>query len=156
METKRIRTGDLNNCNSLCLLLSLLSFFGGRKKSQTEIATAASASEQRSKMEREVIEGELVLPSHFSFQEEAVPRQVPKGAIQGEAQETQADDPPNPTRFRRQSPFSSSTSTTQLTKLRHANAEVFKLIRSLPDEYVQRYLALLHAEVIMRRITFQH
>ncbi|KAL6531877.1 hypothetical protein OROMI_028240 [Orobanche minor] len=36
------------------------------------------------------------------------------------------------------------------TKLRYANTEVFKVIRSLPDEYVQRYLALRNAAVVLR------
>ncbi|KAK3006538.1 hypothetical protein RJ639_017693 [Escallonia herrerae] len=33
------------------------------------------------------------------------------------------------------------------TNLRYANAEVFKAIRSLPNDYVQRYLALRDAAV---------
>lgn len=36
------------------------------------------------------------------------------------------------------------------TKLRYANAEVFKMIRSLPNDYVQRYLALRNAAVVLR------
>jgi INO80 complex subunit C len=36
------------------------------------------------------------------------------------------------------------------TKLRYADPEVFKQIRTLPDEYVQRYLALRNAAVILR------
>ena len=36
------------------------------------------------------------------------------------------------------------------TKLRYADPEVFKQIRMLPDEYVQRYLALRNAAVILR------
>ncbi|RZR75668.1 hypothetical protein BHM03_00000147 [Ensete ventricosum] len=36
------------------------------------------------------------------------------------------------------------------TKLRYANQDVFKRIRSLPNEYVQRYLALRNAAIILR------
>ncbi|KAG8083364.1 hypothetical protein GUJ93_ZPchr0015g6755 [Zizania palustris] len=36
------------------------------------------------------------------------------------------------------------------TKLRYADPEVFKQIRMLPDEYVQRYLALRNAAVVLR------
>ncbi|KAA8529152.1 hypothetical protein F0562_034049 [Nyssa sinensis] len=36
------------------------------------------------------------------------------------------------------------------TSLRYANADVFKLIRSIPSEYVQRYLALRNAAVVLK------
>ncbi|XP_072982682.1 protein EIN6 ENHANCER isoform X2 [Typha latifolia] len=36
------------------------------------------------------------------------------------------------------------------TNLRYANPDVFKRIRMLPDEYVQRYLALRNAAVVLR------
>ncbi|XP_047067791.1 chromatin-remodeling complex subunit ies6-like [Lolium rigidum] len=36
------------------------------------------------------------------------------------------------------------------TKLRYADPEVFKQIRNLPDEYVQRYLAVRNAAVVLR------
>ncbi|KAG0626813.1 hypothetical protein M758_2G153600 [Ceratodon purpureus] len=36
------------------------------------------------------------------------------------------------------------------TKLRYANAEVFKSIRSLPDEIIQGYLALRNAAVVLK------
>ncbi|KAH9554223.1 hypothetical protein CY35_08G053400 [Sphagnum magellanicum] len=36
------------------------------------------------------------------------------------------------------------------TKLRYANTEVFKLIRSLPDDYIQGYLALRNAAVVLK------
>jgi len=36
------------------------------------------------------------------------------------------------------------------TNLRYANADVFKLVRSLPNEYVQRYLALRNAAVVLK------
>nr|GEU39735.1 chromatin-remodeling complex subunit ies6 [Tanacetum cinerariifolium] len=36
------------------------------------------------------------------------------------------------------------------THMRYANTEVFKLIRSLPNEYVQSYLALRNAAVVLR------
>nr|POF11851.1 protein exordium-like 7 [Quercus suber] len=36
------------------------------------------------------------------------------------------------------------------TNLRYANADVFKLVRSLPKEYVQSYLALRNAAVVLK------
>lgn len=36
------------------------------------------------------------------------------------------------------------------TKLRYANTEVFKIIRSLPNDYVQRYLSLRNAAVVLK------
>jgi len=36
------------------------------------------------------------------------------------------------------------------TKLRYANAEVFKLIRSLPEDTIQGYLALRNAAVVLK------
>lgn len=36
------------------------------------------------------------------------------------------------------------------TTLRYANADIFKVIRSLPNEYVQRYLAMRNAAVVLR------
>eukprot|EP00250_Pteridium_aquilinum_P002703 c12927_g1_i1 orf=74-562(+) len=36
------------------------------------------------------------------------------------------------------------------TKLHFANTEVFKQIRSLPNEYVQQYLALRNAQVVLK------
>ncbi|XP_021682393.2 chromatin-remodeling complex subunit ies6 isoform X1 [Hevea brasiliensis] len=36
------------------------------------------------------------------------------------------------------------------TNLRYASADVFKLVRSLPNEYVQRYLALRNAAVVLK------
>ncbi|KAK8527800.1 hypothetical protein V6N13_085607 [Hibiscus sabdariffa] len=36
------------------------------------------------------------------------------------------------------------------TNLRYANADVFKLVSSLRNEYVQRYLALRKAAVVLR------
>ncbi|KAI9116882.1 hypothetical protein K1719_012248 [Acacia pycnantha] len=36
------------------------------------------------------------------------------------------------------------------TKLRYANAEVFRTVRSLPNEYVQKYLAMRNAAVVLK------
>ncbi|VAH25536.1 unnamed protein product [Triticum turgidum subsp. durum] len=36
------------------------------------------------------------------------------------------------------------------TKLRYADPEVFRQIRMLPEEYVQRYLAVRNAAVVLR------
>eukprot|EP00249_Psilotum_nudum_P011346 c23116_g1_i1 orf=278-673(-) len=36
------------------------------------------------------------------------------------------------------------------TKLRFANTEIFKRIRSLPNEYIQGYLALRNAAVVLK------
>ncbi|GAU39145.1 hypothetical protein TSUD_147670 [Trifolium subterraneum] len=36
------------------------------------------------------------------------------------------------------------------TNLRYANTDVFKTIRSLPNDYVQRYLSLRNAAVVLK------
>ena len=38
------------------------------------------------------------------------------------------------------------------TNLRYANADVFKIVRSLPKEYVQSYLALRNAAVVLKQL----
>ncbi|GAB2231119.1 hypothetical protein Droror1_Dr00027407 [Drosera rotundifolia] len=130
-------------------------------------------------MEKKVIEGELVLPSHFSFKRKQFHDKYPKGQskvrhknLKQMILQIQLDfDGNHPSHHQHQQPnYVTIASPPPIhppkricditgyqapyfdarTKLRYANAEVFKLIRSLPNEYVQRYLALRHAEVVMR------
>ncbi|XP_051132600.1 protein EIN6 ENHANCER [Andrographis paniculata] len=123
-------------------------------------------------MEPEVVDAELVLPNHFKFKKIQMYEKYPKGQarvrwkhlkqiIQAENYQSLPPDVPNyvnietpPSMHPRkricditgfEAPYSDPR-----TKLRYANAEVFKVIRTLPNDYVQRYLALRNAAVVLR------
>ncbi|KAI3802456.1 hypothetical protein L1987_30588 [Smallanthus sonchifolius] len=124
-------------------------------------------------MEQEVIESEMILPTHLSFKKIQMHEKYPKGQargrhwkhlkqiIQAENYQNYPADEPNyvniespPSMHPRkqicditgfEAPYSDPR-----THLRYANTEVFKLIRSLPNEYVQRYLALRNAAVVLK------
>ncbi|CAN4102146.1 unnamed protein product [Withania somnifera] len=124
-------------------------------------------------MEREVIEAELILPTHMKFKKIQMYEKYPKGQARGRhwkhlKQIIQAENyenyPPHiPTYVNIETPPSMHPGKKicditgfeapyfdPRTKLRYANTEVFKTIRSLPDDYVQRYLALRNAAVVLR------
>ncbi|KAM7481540.1 hypothetical protein LguiB_006123 [Lonicera macranthoides] len=143
-------------------------------------------------MEPEVIEAEIVLPTHLSFKKIQMYEKYPKGQARGRhwkhlKQILQAEnyppDEPNYENFMqglnikinflnihfRSSDVNIETPPSMhpckricditgfeapycdpRTNLRYANTEVFKQIRSLPNEYVQRYLALRNAAVVLR------
>ncbi|KVH98257.1 YL1 nuclear, C-terminal [Cynara cardunculus var. scolymus] len=124
-------------------------------------------------MEQEVIEAEMILPTHLRFKKIQMHEKYPKGQargrhwkhlkqiIQAENYQNYPADEPNyvnietpPSMHPRkhicditgfEAPYSDPR-----THLRYANTEVFKLIRSLPNEYVQRYLALRNAAVVLK------
>ncbi|KAK9069938.1 hypothetical protein SSX86_010336 [Deinandra increscens subsp. villosa] len=124
-------------------------------------------------MEQEVIESEMILPTHLRFKKIQMHDKYPKGQargrhwkhlkqiIQAENYQNYPADEPNyvniespPSMHPRkqicditgfEAPYSDPR-----THLRYANTEVFKLIRSLPNEYVQRYLALRNAAVVLK------
>ncbi|KAK2984401.1 hypothetical protein RJ640_026856 [Escallonia rubra] len=138
-------------------------------------------------MEREVIESDLVLPTHLGFKKIQMYEKYPKGQargrhwkhlkqiIQAENYQNYPPDVPN-CEFKSNtfswvfSPDINIESPPSMhpckricditgfeapyydprTNLRYANAEVFKAIRSLPNDYVQRYLALRNAAVVLR------
>ncbi|XVF67273.1 hypothetical protein PTKIN_Ptkin10aG0107400 [Pterospermum kingtungense] len=123
-------------------------------------------------MEAEVIEAELVLPTHMSFKRIQIYEKYPKGQtkvrwkqlkqiIQAENYLNYPPDEPNYVNI--ESPPSmhpckricditgfEAPYYDPRTNLRYANADVFKLVRSLPNEYVQRYLALRKAAVVLK------
>ncbi|KAM7478236.1 hypothetical protein LguiA_026449 [Lonicera macranthoides] len=137
-------------------------------------------------MEPEVIEAEIVLPTHLSFKKIQMYEKYPKGQARGRhwkhlKQILQAENyPPDEPNCDRQTAVDCLTPMFVLdvnietppsmhpckricditgfeapycdprTNLRYANTEVFKQIRSLPNEYVQRYLALRNAAVVLR------
>ncbi|XP_074285883.1 protein EIN6 ENHANCER [Silene latifolia] len=123
-------------------------------------------------MEREVIESELVLPTYFKFKKIQIFDKYPKGQPRGRwkhlKQILQAENyinfpPDEPNYVNIETPPSmhppkrlcditgyEAHYQDPRTKLRYANAEVFKLIRALPNDYVQRYLALRNAAVVLR------
>ncbi|CAM8974291.1 unnamed protein product [Rhodiola kirilowii] len=126
-------------------------------------------------MEREVVEAEIVLPTHLSFKRIQAHEKYPKGQsrsrhwkhlkqiLQAEREyyQNHPSDEPNyssiesPPSLRPpkkicditgfEAPYSDPR-----TKLHYANTEVFKQVRSLPNEYVQRYLALRNAQVVLK------
>ncbi|KAG9157515.1 hypothetical protein Leryth_010360 [Lithospermum erythrorhizon] len=123
-------------------------------------------------MEREVVEAELVLPSHFKFKKTQSYDKYPKGQskvrwkhikqiIQAENYQNYPPDEPNYVNIESPPPMRPCKRICDITgyeapyfdprtKLRYANAEVFKIIRSLPPDYVKRYLALRNALVVIR------
>ncbi|KAJ4967077.1 hypothetical protein NE237_018926 [Protea cynaroides] len=123
-------------------------------------------------MEPEVIEANILLPQHLSFKKVQMSEKYPKGHARGrhwkhlkqiiQAENYQTYDPNEPNYVNIESPPSIYPSkkfcditgfeapyVDPRTNLRYANADVFKRIRSLPNEYVQRYLALRNAAVVL-------
>ncbi|KAI8020776.1 Chromatin-remodeling complex subunit ies6 [Camellia lanceoleosa] len=124
-------------------------------------------------MEQEVIEADIVLPTHLSFKKVQMYEKYPKGQARGrhwkhlkqiiqaenyqnyppdESNYVNIESPPSMHPCKRicditgyEAPYYDPR-----TNLRYANADVFKLIRSLPNEYVQRYLALRNAAVVLK------
>ncbi|KAL3642622.1 hypothetical protein CASFOL_013437 [Castilleja foliolosa] len=123
-------------------------------------------------MEPEVVEAEMVLPTYMKFKKIQMYEKYPKGQARVRwkhlKQIIQAENyqnyPPNePNYVNIESPPSmhpckricditgyEAPYFDPRTKLRYANTEVFKAIRSLPNDYVQRYLALRNAAVVLR------
>ncbi|CAN6481765.1 unnamed protein product [Victoria cruziana] len=124
-------------------------------------------------MEAEVIEADILLPPVLPFKRTQMSEKYPKGHARGRhwkhlKQIIQAENyqnfPPNePNYINIESPPSiypakklcditgyEARYTDPRTNLRYANTEVFKRIRSLPNEYVQRYLALRNAAVVLK------
>ncbi|GAB2283588.1 hypothetical protein Dimus_018095 [Dionaea muscipula] len=123
-------------------------------------------------MEREVIEAEMVLPSQLNFKKKQIHDKYPKGQskvrhkhlkqiLQSEDFDKYHPNQPNYVNIESPPPIHPPKKICDLTgyeapyfdprtNMRYANAEVFKLIRSLPNEYVQRYLALRNAAVVLK------
>ncbi|KAK6916754.1 Vps72/YL1, C-terminal [Dillenia turbinata] len=124
-------------------------------------------------MEAEVFESEMVLPTYLRFKRIQMYEKYPKGQSRGrhwkhlkqilQAENYQSYPPNEPHYVNIESPPSmlpckkicditgyEAPYFDPRTNLRYANAEVFKIIRSLPSEYVQRYLALRNAAVVLK------
>ncbi|KAK4275929.1 hypothetical protein QN277_018939 [Acacia crassicarpa] len=124
-------------------------------------------------MEPEVVEAEIVLPTYLSFKRVQTYEKYPKGQSRGRhwkhlKQIIQSENYSNypsdePTYVSIESPPSmhpckricditgfEAPYYDPRTKLRYANAEVFRTVRSLPDEYVQKYLAMRNAAVVLK------
>lgn len=120
-----------------------------------------------------MVDAELVLPTHLSFKRIQMYEKYPKGQSRGrhwkhlkqiiQAENYQNYPPDEPNYVNIESPPSMHPSKKicditgyeapyydPRTNLRYANADIFKLIRSLPNEYVQRYLALRNAAVVLK------
>ncbi|KAG5253454.1 chromatin-remodeling complex [Salix suchowensis] len=123
-------------------------------------------------MEAELINAELVLPTHFSFKRIQIYEKYPKGQprgrwkhlkqiLQAENYQNFPTDEPNyiniesppsmhpPLRICDITGFEAPYHDPR-TNLRYANTDAFKLVRSLPNEHVQRYLALRNAAVTLK------
>ncbi|XP_068642396.1 protein EIN6 ENHANCER [Aristolochia californica] len=124
-------------------------------------------------MESEVIEADLVLPPVLSFKKVQMSEKYPKGHARGRhwkhlKQILQAENYQNypvnePTYVNIETPPSMYPSkkfcdmtgfeaqyVDPRTHLRYASVDVFKRIRMLPNEYVQRYLALRNAAIVLK------
>ncbi|MCL7048750.1 hypothetical protein MKW94_021872 [Papaver nudicaule] len=124
-------------------------------------------------MEAEVIESNILLPQHLNFKRVQVSEKYPKGQARGrhwkhlkqilQAENYQACSPDEPTYVNIETPPSKYPSKKfcditgcearyidPRTNLRYANTDVFKHIRILPNEYVQRYLTLRNAAVVLK------
>ncbi|XP_010266898.1 PREDICTED: INO80 complex subunit C [Nelumbo nucifera] len=124
-------------------------------------------------MESEVIEANILLPQHLSFKRVQMSEKYPKGQargrhwkhlkqiIQAENYQTYPANEPNyvniesPPSMYPSKKFCDITGfeapyVDPRTNLRYANSEVFKRIRALPNEYVQRYLALRNAAIVLK------
>ncbi|ONK62749.1 uncharacterized protein A4U43_C07F7740 [Asparagus officinalis] len=125
-------------------------------------------------MEPEVVRSEMVLPPVLGFKKIQMADKYPKGQSRARhwkhlKQLLQSENnfqsyPPNePNYLNIESPPSMYPSkkfcditgfeapyVDPRTKLRYASPEVFKHIRMLPDEHVQRYLTLRNAAVVLR------
>ncbi|XP_054799345.1 protein EIN6 ENHANCER-like [Prosopis cineraria] len=124
-------------------------------------------------MEPVVVEAELVLPTYLSFKRVQTYEKYPKGQARGrhwkhlkqilQAENYQDYSPDEPNYVNIESrpsihPCKRICDVTGFeapycdprTRLRYANTEVFKTVRSLPNEYVQRYLALRNAAVVLK------
>ncbi|CAL0318686.1 unnamed protein product [Lupinus luteus] len=101
-------------------------------------------------MEPEVVEAELVLPSYFSFKRVQMYEKYPKGQARGRhwkhlKQIIQAENYQNYPPDEPNSPYYDPR-----TNLRYANTDVFKIVRSLRNDYVQRYLSLRNVQDVLK------
>ncbi|PWA63508.1 vps72/YL1, INO80 complex, subunit Ies6 [Artemisia annua] len=124
-------------------------------------------------MEREVIESEMILPTQFRFKKIQMHEKYTKGQARSRqwkhlkqiipAENYQNYPPHLPNYVNIESPPSmhprkqicditgfEAPYSDPRTHMRYANTEVFKIIRSLPNEYVQSYLALRNAAVVLK------
>ncbi|KAJ6813755.1 INO80 complex subunit C [Iris pallida] len=121
-------------------------------------------------MEAEVVRTEMVLPTSLPFKRIQMSDKYPKGQSRArywkhlkQLLQAESFSPDQPNYINIESPPSVYPSkkfcditgfeapyVDPRTKLRYANPEVFKRIRMLPDEYVQRYLSLRNAAVVLR------
>ncbi|PKU68460.1 INO80 complex subunit C [Dendrobium catenatum] len=124
-------------------------------------------------MEPEVVNSEMLLPQNFSFKKVQMGDKYPKGHARGrhwkhlkqilQAENFQSYPTDEPNYLNIETPPSMYPSKKfcditgfeapymdPRTNLRYANPEVFKRVRMLPNEHIQRYLSLRNAAVILR------
>jgi INO80 complex subunit C len=141
----------------------------GNSTQGKDVLPSSGSSEKLS----ELVDPNLVLPSVLPFKRSQLTDRYPKGQTRGRhwkhlKQILQAENyhlypADEPTYVNIEAPPSmypakkycditgfEAPYTDPRTKLRYANTEVFKLIRSLPDDYIQGYLALRNAAVVLK------
>ncbi|CAA6662543.1 unnamed protein product [Spirodela intermedia] len=124
-------------------------------------------------MEPEIIEAEILLPPALSFKKIQMSEKYPKGQSRSrhwkhlkqilQAENFQAYSPEEPNYLNIESPPSAyppkkfcditgfeAPYVDPRTKMRYANADVFKRIRYLPGDSIQRYLSLRNAAVVLK------
>ncbi|RWR91939.1 INO80 complex subunit C [Cinnamomum micranthum f. kanehirae] len=124
-------------------------------------------------MEPEVMDADILLPPVLSFKRIQMSEKYPKGHARGrhwkhlkqilQAENYQTYPANEPNYINIESPPSMYPSKKfcditgfeapymdPRTSLRYAHAEVFKRVRSLPNEYVQRYLSLRNAAIVLK------
>ncbi|CAM6117790.1 unnamed protein product [Calypogeia fissa] len=139
----------------------------GSKKGSPESRKENAVSMQ------ELVDADLILPSVLSFKRSQLSDRYPKGHSRGrhwkhlkqiiQAENYHLYSAGEPTYISIESPPSmypakkycditgfEAPYTDPRTKLRYANPEVFRRIRSLPDEYIQGFLALRNAAVVLK------
>ncbi|ERN06652.1 hypothetical protein AMTRI_Chr01g135050 [Amborella trichopoda] len=124
-------------------------------------------------MEPEVLDADILLPPVLPFKRVQMSDKYPKGANRGrqwkhlkhilQAENYQNYPPDEPNYVNIEAPpsiypakkFCDITGfethyTDPKTKLRYVNTDVFKRIRYLPNDYVQRYLSIRNAAVVLK------
>ncbi|KAL5713972.1 hypothetical protein ACHQM5_015997 [Ranunculus cassubicifolius] len=123
-------------------------------------------------MEAELVESEMLLPQYLSFKKIQISEKYPKGQakarwkhlkqiIQAENYQNYPPDEPNYVNIESPPSLYPSKKFCDITgfeapyidprtKIRYANADVFKQIRALPNDYIQRYLTLRNAAVVLK------
>ncbi|BBN00601.1 hypothetical protein Mp_2g00470 [Marchantia polymorpha subsp. ruderalis] len=167
MKRKSAQLDSLSNSASAAVVVDLPSLSG------TKVGSNASTVAAGGGPGYEPLDSDVILPSVLPFKRSQLLDRYPKGHSRGrhwkhlkqiiQAENYQLYPADEPTYVSIEAPPSmypakkycditgfEAPYTDPRTKLRYANADIFKRIRSLPDEFIQGYLALRNAAVIIK------